>query len=188
MNVAAVVLAAGFSRRLGRPKQAVILGGETLLARAVRLAHEAGLSPVFVVVNAQSVDVAASIPDTDHLVLNEAAEEGIASSIRAGIRAAQNTSALEGAVLMTCDQVGTTAEHLRALCADPHRLTGSGYAGKIAVPAYFPATFYNELQALQGDVGARSLLQEAYVLEAAHLEIDVDTEDDVARAKLLFEG
>jgi molybdenum cofactor cytidylyltransferase len=44
-----------------------------------------------------------------------------------------------GAVLMTCDQVALTPGHLRALVGDPERVTGSAYAGKIGIPAYFPA-------------------------------------------------
>jgi molybdenum cofactor cytidylyltransferase len=47
------VLAAGASRRLGQPKQLLMLDGETLLARSVRLAREAGAAPVLVVVGAQ---------------------------------------------------------------------------------------------------------------------------------------
>ncbi len=50
--IAAVVLAAGASTRLGEPKQLVTLAGETLLERAVRIAHEAGCAPVVVVLGA----------------------------------------------------------------------------------------------------------------------------------------
>jgi molybdenum cofactor cytidylyltransferase len=49
MSVAAVILAAGASRRLGIPKQDLVLGDETLMERALRTAQEAGLSPVIVV-------------------------------------------------------------------------------------------------------------------------------------------
>ena len=53
-GVAAVVLAAGFSRRLGRPKQTLTLEGESLVSRAARVARDAGLSPVIVVVNPEA--------------------------------------------------------------------------------------------------------------------------------------
>ena len=52
MRVGAVILAAGASRRLGEPKQLLVLGGETLLERAVRVARTAGCSPVVVVLGA----------------------------------------------------------------------------------------------------------------------------------------
>ena len=59
MRVGAVILAAGASTRLGEPKQLVMLGGETLLERAVRVAREAGCSPVVVVVGAEYARVLA---------------------------------------------------------------------------------------------------------------------------------
>src|ERR1017187_3811434 len=61
MPVAAIVLAAGASRRLGRPKQLLMLGGETLVARAIRLAGEAGATPVIAVLGAYHERIAAAI-------------------------------------------------------------------------------------------------------------------------------
>jgi molybdenum cofactor cytidylyltransferase len=52
VSVAAIVLAAGASRRLGQPKQLLMLGGEALLERAIRLAGEAGAAPVLTVLGA----------------------------------------------------------------------------------------------------------------------------------------
>lgn len=187
MKVAAVILAAGFSRRLGRPKQTVEIGGETLVARTVRVAHKAGLSPVFVVVQpgADFVRELLALPCTP--VWNNEAEEGLAASVRAGVQAAQATAALAGVVLMTCDQVGTEPWHLQALCTELHRITGSAYAGRVAVPAYFPQSAYGELLALIGDAGARTLLQGAHSVPSEALALDIDTEADVARARSLLE-
>ena len=186
MSVAGIVLAAGFSRRLGRPKQTVTIHGETLLARAVRVAREAGLDPVLAVVQPQAsfLPELHALPCT--LVANQEAEEGIASSIRAGVRAANGISGVDGAILMTCDQIGTAPAHLRSLYAQAELVTGSGYAGKVAIPAYFPRSTFEQLLALQGDTGARSLLQAGRSIEAESLRLDIDTEDDVARARLLF--
>ncbi len=187
MSVAGVVLAAGFSRRLGRPKQTVCIAGETLVERTVRVSREAGLNPIFVVCNVHADFVSALHGLGCTVVLNAGAQEGLASSIRAGVRATQTLADVEGVVLMTCDQPGMRAEHLRALYAVPERLTGSSYAGKIAVPAYFPATCFHQLLELQGDVGARILLAQAHGIEGEGLDLDVDTEADIARARLLFE-
>ena len=54
MSVAAIIVAAGSSSRLGQPKQLVLIDGEPLLQRAIRFAQEAGASPVFVVLGAHS--------------------------------------------------------------------------------------------------------------------------------------
>ena len=53
MNCGALVLAAGASRRLGAPKQTIVLKGETLLDRSIRIASEAGCSPIVVVLGFQ---------------------------------------------------------------------------------------------------------------------------------------
>jgi molybdenum cofactor cytidylyltransferase len=63
---------------------------------------------------------------------------------------------------MTCDQVLLRPEHLRrAVCGQPERITGSAYAGKIGIPAYFPANSFSVLMGLQGDTGARDMLRDA---------------------------
>ncbi len=179
MTVAAVVLAAGASRRLGRPKQTVVLGGETLVERAVRVAFEAGLSPVIVVVRDEMI---AELGKSGCVVvLNEQADEGMASSIRCGVSRAIDLR-VDGVVVMACDQVALRAEHLRALVEDGGRVMGSGYAGRVGIPAYFPAASFGDLLALRGDVGARGLLQGAAVVVDERLELDVDTEADLERA------
>ncbi len=87
-SVAAIVLAAGASRRLGQPKQLLMHGGETLLARSIRLANEAGAGRVLVVVGAQpELSRPAVALESVKLVMNETWEQGIASSIRAGLAA-----------------------------------------------------------------------------------------------------
>jgi CTP:molybdopterin cytidylyltransferase MocA len=178
--VAAIVLAAGASRRLGRPKQTVVIGGETLVERAVRVAAEAGLEPVIAVVQADGL--AAGLRQRGcEVVVNALADEGMASSIRCGVERASELGAV-GAVVMACDQVALRAEHLVQLCAEVDRVTGSGYAGKVGIPAYFPAVSFAALMELRGDVGARELLRGAAAVVDERLALDVDTEADVARA------
>lgn len=186
MSVAAIVLAAGASRRLGRAKQTVVIGGETLLERAVRIAREAGCARVIVVVDAAGA-LTAELSDTlgksgCEVVVNRQASEGMAASIRCGVERAGELQ-VEGAVLMTCDQVALRAEHLLALSAEMDRVTGSGYAGKVGIPAYFPAARFGELLELRGDVGARDLLRNAFMVEDEGLELDIDTEEDLKRAR-----
>ena len=185
MSVPAVILAAGFSRRLGRPKQTVVLGGETLVARAVRVATEAGLSPVLVVLQDESlVESVQALGAT--ALLNLDASEGMASSIRVGTNRAAEMNA-SGVVLMTCDQVAVTPGHLRVLSAQADRTTGSGYAGKIGIPAYFPSQCFPVLLGLRGDTGARDLLGSARAILTETLGFDVDTEADIARAETFLE-
>jgi len=186
-SVAAVVLAAGASNRLGELKQLALLGEDTLLERAVRVAREARCEPVMVVVGADYVRVLGNSRLGDAvLVINDEWEEGMASSIRAGVRtlrfAAKDT---DGVLLMTCDQPAVTAEHLRSLMRRSE-VKASRYAGRNGVPAFFPTECFESLMALTGDAGARELLAEAQYEELAGGELDVDTVEDLARARSLF--
>ncbi len=174
---AAVILAAGFSRRLGRAKQTLVVGGETLVERAVRVAIEAELSPVIVVVRAEA-DFVEGLRGS-LVVVNEEAAEGMASSIRCGVRNAGELEA-DGVVVMACDQVRLTAGHLRELIAEPETVAASGYAGRVGIPAYFPAAVFGELMELRGDVGAREMLRGVRVVVDEGLAVDIDTEEDLA--------
>lgn len=180
LSTAGIILAAGFSRRLGRAKQTVVLGGETLVERAARVAIEAGVSPIIVVVNREADFCEALERQGCVVVMNEVAAEGMASSIWRGIMAAGSFRA-SGVVLMTCDQVGLEADHLRRLLDDPTRIVASSYAGRTGIPAYFPASVFGELLLLRGDIGARDLLRSAKTVANESLALDIDTEEDIAR-------
>jgi len=182
--IAAIVLAAGASTRLGEPKQLIVIDGETLLERAVRTAREANCAPVVVVLgaNAERIREQCDLGDAV-VVVNEAwEEEGMASSIRIGVDALGGT---DGVVLMTCDQPAVTADHLRALMRSAE-VTASAYAGRRGVPAYFPASSVPELLQLRGDTGARELVRSAVAVELAGGELDVDTYRELVRARELF--
>lgn len=185
MSIAAIVLAAGASRRLGRPKQQVVIAGETLLARAVRVAREADLSPVIVVTRRSDQPHDESLNGV-YFVTNNIAEEGIASSIRCGVAVAEQHQ-VTGAVILACDQPALTSKHLRDIVAEPYRLTASGYAGTVGIPAYFPAEFFSTLLQLSGDTGARSILKTSYSVRANELQLDIDTEDDLIAARAILE-
>jgi molybdenum cofactor cytidylyltransferase len=194
MQVAAIVLAAGASRRLGRPKQLLMLGGETLLSRAIRLAGEAGALPVIAVLGAQAETIRAAIPqDKAICVVNRDWEQGIASSIHAGLDALDASEAnarnVSGALVLTCDQPRLTAAHLRALLDafvkhNAKAIVASRYAGALGVPALFPRRAFTDLRRLEGDRGARALLihppMDAVAVESSGGEIDIDTPDDLA--------
>ncbi|HEV2719869.1 MAG TPA: nucleotidyltransferase family protein [Thermoanaerobaculia bacterium] len=158
-----VILAAGASKRLGHPKQLVEIDGETLLARAVRIAR--AVAPTIVVTRREF----ASAKD----IVNEHAEEGMASSIRLGVAACDGD-----VLLMTCDQPHVTAAHLRALIDARAPIAATAYAGIAGVPAFFAKEFREELLALRGDVGARSIIEAHREVVAAiplpEAELDVD--------------
>lgn len=170
---AIIILAAGASRRLGRPKQLLQFDGEPLVVRAARIGSSVAQTIVVIPADAAIREVlggyiAIENPDRD---------EGVASSIRAGV------AACEGDVLiMTCDQPLITSEHLRALIEAQSPIAATGYNGISGVPALFAAKFRDELLALRGDVGARRVIEshrdEAVTIPFAAAALDVDTQAD----------
>jgi molybdenum cofactor cytidylyltransferase len=168
--VTAVVLAAGSSTRLGRPKQLLEVEGETLLARATRVAREAADDVIVVVPPSLGVEG----------IVNRHADEGIASSIRLGV------AACEGDILLVlCDQPRVTAAHLRALVDAGAPIAATAYDNILGVPAFFVAAFREELLALRGDAGARRVIEAhrdvVIAIPFADAAFDVDTEADVER-------
>jgi molybdenum cofactor cytidylyltransferase len=190
MQVVSIVLAAGFSRRFGGAKQMARLGDMTLLERTVKTALEARLTPVFVVVREEQ-KTAFCMANLDSfransgvvLVVNPEAAEGMASSVRAGVRAAGGAT---GVVVLACDQPAVTAEHLRELAGGGDEVVASSYAGRKGVPAYFPARMFPKLLELRGDAGARGLLQVARTVELPGGELDIDTVEDLEQAVRLY--
>lgn len=185
MRAAAIVLAAGASRRLGEPKQLIRLNGETLVERVARICRDAGCDPVIIVLggSAEKIREQCSFEDAK-VLLNEEWNEGMGTSIRTGINALKTD--IDGCILVTCDMPAVSAEHLRKLMKTGEK-AASCYAGRRGVPAYFPHTAFALLMNLRGDTGARELLKDARVVELAAGELDVDTPEDIKRMRKLFE-
>jgi molybdenum cofactor cytidylyltransferase len=192
MPVAAIVLAAGASRRLGRPKQLLQLRGESLLARAIHLAGEAGAFPVIAVLGANHEAVRAAIAQTDaRCVVNEKWEQGIAGSIHTGLDAFDvHAGESSGGLILTCDQPRLTVEHLRDLLdvfakRNGEAIVASRYAGTLGVPAIFPREAFADLRRLEGDKGARALLMhprmEMIAIDFSGGEVDIDTPEDLVQ-------
>jgi CTP:molybdopterin cytidylyltransferase MocA len=159
----AIVLAAGFSRRLGRPKQTLVYEGETLLDRATRIARE--VADEVVVVTREN---------------NPDAEEGMASSIRAGVSLAGTDARL---LITLCDQPLVTADHLRALIAIDAPIVATGYAGIAGVPAIFAPQFVPELLALRGDRGARAIIETHGARVVFFEDAAVDVDEKLSRVR-----
>jgi CTP:molybdopterin cytidylyltransferase MocA len=188
VSIAAVVLAAGASRRLGRPKQLVEYAGEPLVRRAARAALEAGCAPVLVVTGAGAGEVEAALAGLAvTAVRNEGWSEGVASSIRAGVEAgARATPPCDGVLLLLVDQPAVDAPLLRELldgfsACGGARIVACSYGGGLGVPAVFPRSRFAALAALRGDRGAKSLLAAdpdvvAVPFPAGARDVDTDAE------------
>ena len=189
MDVHALVLAAGSSSRLGRPKQLVEWNGQSLLQRAVAIAREAGATSITVITGANEEAMCAELADENVCIVhNSDWQEGMGASIRCGVAALVEAREPFGILFLVCDQLRVTADHLRAMIRAFHEgsaIVASGYAGTAGVPALFSSTYRAELSALEGAHGAKQVL--ARHREAVHVvplpggEIEVDTPADLAR-------
>lgn len=190
-SAGAVVLAAGASSRMGRPKQTLRYRGESLLRRAALAALFAGCRPVVVVTGAHAELSRRELDGLDvREVSNPLWETGMASSVRAGVEALTSADPdADAAVLLLCDQPHVTADVI-ALLIEAHRSTGSpvvasAYGGSFGVPALFGRSVFAELARLDGAAGAKQVIKK-YAAEAHFLpfpggEVDVDTPDDFSR-------
>jgi len=194
MNLPAIVLAAGESRRLGRPKQLLEVDGETLLGRTIRVAREGGADPILVVLGADAPAISASTPVKEVVtVLNPEWQEGMASSLGAGVRALEScVPDAPGVILLVCDQPRLSATHIRNLIESFRRnsetaAVASVYQNTRGIPAILPRALFARLLALRGDEGARSILKDPHCATVevpfAGGEIDIDSIDDLNQIK-----
>jgi molybdenum cofactor cytidylyltransferase len=190
MSLPAILLAAGASLRLGRPKQMLQHDGETLLGRTIHAARQAGADPILVVLGAHAHEISASVPLNEVVtVLNPDWQEGIASSLRAGLRSLLSCIPdAAGVLLLVCDQPRLASAHIRILIESFHQNSQSAaiastYRGARGIPAIFPRLLFPRLLALHGDKGARGILADPACAVVEVLfpggEIDVDSPADL---------
>src|SRR5512137_2027685 len=149
-TTAAVILAAGPSRRMGSPKQLLEVDGRSLLRGAALTALSSSCRPVIVVLGAHADRVGRELLGLDVTVVrNEDWEDGLGSSVRCGIEAVRREPGVGSVVLMLCDQPLVTPALIEQLVA-AHRQGGATivaceYAGTVGVPALFDRSVFDEL-------------------------------------------
>ncbi|MEG3626780.1 nucleotidyltransferase family protein [Streptomyces poriticola] len=189
-QVAGVLLAAGGGRRLGgRPKALLEHRGRLLVERAADVLRAAGCARVHVVLGARADAVRdrAALPGCV-LVDNPGWEQGMGSSLRAGLESLAGTGA-RAAVVSLVDQPGIGAEavaRVRAAFRDETTLASAAYAGVRGHPVLLGAAHWPDIaMAATGDRGARAYLREheaaIALVECGDVArpFDIDTEADL---------
>ena len=190
--IAAVVLAAGKSSRMApHNKLLTAVDGALMVQRAVDAALESQAKPVIVVVGHDGAKVRAALAGRDIAVVeNPDYAEGLSTSVRAGVEKLRGAT-LDGAVFLLGDMPRVKAAHIDRLIAAYNPVEGRSiclptHRGKRGNPVLWSAKFFPEMAAIDGDKGARALLN-AHGDEICEVEmsddgvlIDVDTPDALA--------
>ncbi len=189
MPTAAVVLAAGSSRRLGRTKQVEPWGDTTLLGRVLAAAKEMPVDEIWVVLGADAERIMSEVDfDDAGVVENPEWEEGIASSLRVGLDALTRLSRAERALILMGDQPDVSpdvvAQLLSAHSRSGRQVSVPKYRYTMGNPVVVDRALWSRLMSLEGDEGAMRLFRAhpEWVNEVwfpDQMPRDVDTESDV---------
>lgn len=187
--IAGVVLAAGGSRRFKRLKQLSLFRGKPLVYYAVQAALGAGLSPIVVVLGAESESVREALRDEPvTYVENPEWERGLSGSVRRGLQAVEQQS--EGVVMLLADMPLVDAALIRALVQGHQEslspLVAPFIEGRRGNPVLFDRETFASLHEIEGDQGGRVLFEEFPVKSIEWDEsvlLDVDTADDLEKLR-----
>ncbi len=186
-----IILAAGASSRMGRPKQLLVYQQQSLLRRAVKAAAAVPNTCVVVVLGAHQSAIALELANESiKVVYNADWQQGMASSVSVGIKhLITEQPAVKNALLMLCDQPFVDTALLQNLIntrkTSGRPIVASAYQNTIGAPVLFDQSYFDELMALQGQEGAKKLLNK-YKSEVISIPfeqgaIDIDTPEDYKR-------
>jgi len=188
-TVSVIILAAGSSSRLGRPKQLVEINGTPLLLISVREALKAEFSSVLVVLGANAREHENAIQDLPvDIIMHPEWEKGMGSSLKAGlehmIKSRPDTSAV---IIMVCDQPFLTHTHLNTLYEHYQKtknpIIASRYNQTLGVPALFDQAFFTQLLNIKDDQGAKAIIARhqslAEFIDWPEGRYDIDTSADL---------
>jgi molybdenum cofactor cytidylyltransferase len=186
-----IILAAGSSSRLGRPKQNLLFKGKTLLQNTIETTISSKANPVIVILGANADVIKPYIEKYPvHTIYNTDWHEGMASSIRLGVKELLKTDpGIDSLILMLCDQPFVDIpllDQLIDLSADS-AIIACAYNETTGPPALFNRSYFEELLGLKGSEGAKKLLvRYADVVTKLPFplgEVDIDTIEDYENIK-----
>lgn len=184
-SVTGVVLAAGASRRLGRPKQVLPYRDTTVLGATLDVARACGFGQLIVTLGGAAQLVRDQVPlDGIDVVAVDDFGTGCSASLRVALDAVEPDSA--GIVLMLGDQPGVDPVDVRHICTGEADIMVCRYADGVGHPFWFSRNIFGELSRLHGDKGVWKLIESGrYPVGELPIDrpvpLDVDTWEDYQR-------
>ncbi len=191
--VAAIVLAAGESRRFGQPKQLLPVGDKTMTQHMVDIVLDSPVEQVIVILGCQAAEIEATIADRPvQVVVNENWKSGLSSSVWAGLSAVKPEAG--AALFVLADQPGVTTDVIVRLI-ERYRQTRAPivvptHRGRRGNPVLFDRRLFAELLQVEGDQGGRQIIAEhidnleEVEVETEAIFTDIDTPGDYRTANL----
>jgi molybdenum cofactor cytidylyltransferase len=192
VKIAALVLAAGKSSRMGFNKLLADVGGKPIILRVVENISASNVAQVFIVTGHQAEDVELALAQAGvNFVRNKDYANGIASSVKAGIDSVMD---FDGVLICLGDMPlvspSIVEQMIEAFRPDQgQNLVLAVHAGEIGNPVLWGAEYFSELLNLNGDRGARGLV-EKYRTNAVEISVrdecvmlDADTPEALAKLK-----
>ena len=191
-KIAAIILAAGTSSRMGANKLLLPLDGRPLIAHVVEMACASSADVALVVLGNEADRVAAALPPCRaQRVDNPRYATGLSTSLQAGLDALSDDS--DGALILLADMPRISPATVEAILAaareTPNQIIAVNQRGRPAPPVYWPRAYFPALYAIRGDEGGRSILLRS--LDALRLieptqpdeALDVDAPEDYQRIR-----
>lgn len=198
-RVAVVVLAAGASSRFGGTKALAKIGGKTLIGRVLDAIPSNEVAETVVVVGhgAQLVSRTIGARKNVRVVANPDYRSGMGGSIRAGVVALSKEA--DGAMLLQADQPFVTRHLLRRMVrafeagSRKGSIVAAAQGDLVSPPVIFARRYFRELAALEGDVGAKTVIERhagslrRVLVRSRNVLKDIDTRRDLEEARRLLE-
>jgi len=188
MNTAIVILAAGNSSRMGKPKQLLKFNGQTLLDLVINETLKTNFRPVIVVLGAYEEEIKKTQSHAGAIyVVNKDWEDGMSSSISSGLNSALKIdSEIENVIITVADQAYISSQIFEDLVRKHHQVNkniiASAYLDTAGTPALFNKKYFKELMTLKGTDGAKKIIKrnidDATTIPFELGRVDIDTQQD----------
>lgn len=198
LQIVSLILAAGNASRMGRPKQLLTVENTTLLEKCIKTSLASNCEKTYVVLGANAQLIGNQLSNyAINIVINTDWEEGIASSIRNGVQTIlKGNKKIDGVLILLADQVMVEAVLLNTLIDTyqslNHKIVVCQYADTIGPPAIFDKTIFSDLLSLEGNAGAKKVMdrykENLFLFDFPDGKMDIDTMEDYRTYQQFLNG